>query len=548
MINRLLLFCGVCIAAAILYPIFGNGPQLDRAAAALALAGPAAGAAISAAVGRPTLAAAALAGVGAYASGLFAQAGMAIPLAVLCSGTVAMALGAAIALVCHRLSGPAFLVASLLIALAAGALVQALPALTGAESGLGPIPPIQVPLGAARNAVATPVGDFHVLLGAAAITAVVAALGLRLGPGPGWRAVGSDRARAASSGISALAAEVAALALAGLMAGVCGALSAHVSRLASPSFFTIDAAALPLLAALAAGRQPLEAALIAIATGVVGQLVLPAAGWHGPPDANSLALGLLGIAAVATLLPSRVGAPAAEVVPAVPAEPAWPLDALHLRGARLRAEPITVRSREGALLVAAPAFEVGAGQVRAVVGPNGSGKSTLLRAIANRVGRRGSGVTLDGDGERSRCLLMPQEGGGWGFCTVRETLHLAASRGRSQPAALSLTGAWLDRLGLRDVADAYCSELPGARRRFVELGRVLLSSPSIVLADEPLAGLDDNLRAAAVSCLRAASEGGLTVLIAEHDRDAVATLAGSVLTLDRAELQSGSEPVAAPAT
>ncbi len=537
MINKLLLFGAACVVAALVYPIFASGPQLDRAAGALALAGPAAAAAISAAVGRPTLAAAALAGVGAYASGLFAQAGMVIPLAVLCGGTVAMALGALIAFVCHRLETPAFLVASLLIALAAGALVQALPGLTGAEAGLGPIPPIQVRVGATSNAIATPVGDFHVLLAAAAACAVVAALALRFGPGPGWRAVGSDRARAASSGIIPLAGEVTALALGGLLAGVCGALSAHVTRVASPSFFSVDAAALPLLAALAAGRQPLEAAIIAVATGAVGQLVLPAAGWHGPPDATSLALGLLAVATVATLLPSRSEGQPSEDKASVGAEGEWPLPALGLRGAALIAAPVTVRSKEGAVLVAAPAFTVDPGHIRAIVGPNGSGKSTLLRALADRAGSTDVELQAKTPGGKPRCLLMPQEGGGWGFCTVRETLLMAAGYGRSPQAARTLAASWLERLGLTGVADAYCAELPGGRRRFVELGRVLLSSPSVVLADEPLAGLDDGLRAAAASCLRAAADAGLTIVVAEHDREAVAAMADTVLALERADLE-----------
>ena len=72
------------------------------------------------------------------------------------------------------------------------------------------------------------------------------------------------------------------------------------------------------------------------------------------------------------------------------------------------------------------------------------------------------------------------------------------------------------------------------QRRLLDLARVLLAGPDLLLCDEPLAGLDDSHRAAARACLQAASAQGLTVVIAEHDREAVAALAGDVLELERA--------------
>ena len=543
--NRLLLLLGGCVLAAVFYPMFAGGPDLDHAALALALAGPAVAAALSSAVGRPTLAAAALAGVGAYASGLIAQRGVLVPVAVLCGGAVAAAAGAAIALACHRVEAAAFLAASLLLALAGGALVQALPAVTGAQSGLGPIPQIQIPFGASRNAVATPVGDFHVLLMVAALSVVAGAVALRFGRGPAWRAIGSDRTRAAASGIAPLSGEVMALALGGLLAGLSGALQAHVQRVAAPSFFTPDAAALPLLAALAAGREPLLTGIIAVATGAVAQIVLPAAGWHGPPDAQSVALGLLGVATVATLLPPRAGPERVRAAPAIDPSSEWPVEQLRLRGARLDVAPLLLRSDDGHVLVDAPAFAVEAGSIRGLVGANGSGKTTLLRAIAGRAGRAGSEVVLSG-AEPAVCMLLPQDGGGWAYCTVRETLVLSARPNRTPSDARARAEQWLRRLNLEDVAGRLCAELPGGRRRMVDLARVILGSPAVLLCDEPLAGLDDNLRAAAVSCLRAASTAGLTIVIAEHDHQAVAALTADVLELERFDARRAAVAASTP--
>jgi ABC-type branched-subunit amino acid transport system ATPase component/ABC-type branched-subunit amino acid transport system permease subunit len=534
MMRRLVVLAVVAVVAAFVYPAVSAGPNLDKVAQALALAGPAAGTALAAATGRPLLAAAAMSGAGAYVSGLVSLHGVPVPLAVLCGAAAAGAAGALCALVGTRLDGAGFLIATLLLAIAGGAAVQALPGITGAQAGLGPLPPISFPLGANKSAVFTPVGNFHVLLAVAAIATAVSAMLIAHGPGPAWRAVGSDRRRARDSGINVLAAEAGALAVAGVVAGISGALAAHVATIATPSSFAPDVAALPLLAALAAAREPLVAALVAVGTGLVGQLILPAAGWQGPPDAMSLSLGVLAVATLFTLLPSGVGRRepgGAEIDTGSP----WPLNELDVQGAPLSIDPITIRSKDGALMVDAPAIDVQPGSILAVVGANGSGKTTLLHAIAKRA-----------RGGPARILLLPQDGGGFSACTVDETLTLAARRGRSAGRARELAGLWLHRLGLEASREQLCVELSGGQRRLLDLARVLLSAPQVVLCDEPLAGLDDNHRAAAVGCLRAAADAGLTIVLAEHDRQAVYGLAADVVELQRAEVTQ--DLAAAPAS
>lgn len=534
----------VVVAAWFAWPAFASGAQLDRTAQALALAGPAAAAAIAAAAGRPVLITAALAGAGGYVSGILSLHGLPVPLAVVVAAAGMAATGAGVAVLCARADGPAVLVITLTLAVTGGAIVQSLPGLTGAESGLGPLPPLGLPLGGNRTAVATPVGDFHVLLVVAALCAVVAALMLRRGPGPSWRAVGSDRLRAAGSRLSPLRAEAAALAFGGALAGVCGALAAHVGRVATPDSFTLDLAALPLLAALAAGREPLAAATVAVVTGLAGQVVLPAAGWQGPPDAMSLSLGVLAVAALFTLLPG----PRGRTEPgdaAIDASAPWPLDALGLEGARLAVAPTSTRARGGELLLDAPGFTVEPGTVLAIVGPNGAGKTTLFRTIERRARRREAGVAMTGPGE-PRLVYLPQEGGGFASCTVDETLTLAARPGRSAAQASALAAAWRARLGLDGAGGTYCEELSAGRRRLLDLARVLLGRPNVLVCDEPLAGLDDPGRAAAASCLRAAAAAGLAVLVSEHDRDTVGALAGATLELERPDWSvhpAAAEPV-----
>jgi len=219
---------------------------------------------------------------------------------------------------------------------------------------------------------------------------------------------------------------------------------------------------------------------------------------------------------------------------AVPADDRWPVEQLGLRGVRLQASALTIRAASGQILVDAPEVDAEPGTVTAVVGPNGAGKSTWLRAVLERAGRDPA-VTLDSGGSTTRILLLPQDGGGFSSCTVRETLQLAArAPGRSRDDARRLAGAWIERLGLGGDAERLCSELAAGRRRLLDLARVLLAKPDLLLCDEPLAGLDADHRTAAAGCLAAVAAAGGTVVLSEHDRDAVAALAGRVVLLERA--------------
>ena len=529
------LFTMVVVIAAIVLPMQLGGPDLDRVAVALALAGPAAGAALSLAVGRPNLAIGALAGVGAYISGALAIRGLDVPLAAVVAVLACAGAGALLAVVTARLDVVGLLAASLLVALGLAALTQALPHLSGGQAGLGPLPALGTVLPGGRSLRFTPTGDVHAGLAFALVAAVASALLLAGPAGARWRAVGSDRARAAASGLHPLRAETVTLALAGALSGLGGALAAHVTTVASPDLFAPDVVALPLLAALVAGRgSALGAVVAAVATGLVGGVALPDLGWRGPPSATGLALALLAVAVVASLLPGRRTVQrqrTGEVDPTA----TWPFADERFAGAALVADGLDVRAGP-LLLLRGVSMRVPPGEIHGLVGPNGAGKSTLLAALAS-----GSAVVrVEGGGP---VVLQPQRDGGFPACTVDETLFLAArGGGRSAPDARRLATAWRSRLGLDASAATLCTELSSGHRRLIDLARVTLRRPGVLLCDEPLAGLDTATRAAVVSLLRAAAADGLTIVVAEHDRGAVDALASATTELNRDDLVPSLEP------
>jgi ABC-type multidrug transport system ATPase subunit len=184
------------------------------------------------------------------------------------------------------------------------------------------------------------------------------------------------------------------------------------------------------------------------------------------------------------------------------------------------------------------------------VGPNGAGKSTALRATATAAARHDDRrVRVHGASNRARAVLLPQSGGGWPGTTVEETLRLAArAGGRSGGDARAMAAAWIARLGLTDAAGALCETLSHGVRRRVELARVLLLRPAVLLCDEPLAGLGEPDRELVLACLRAAASEGVTMVVAEHDRASLSRLAVATTELRPLDaVGAAAAPEGAPA-
>jgi branched-chain amino acid transport system ATP-binding protein len=199
-----------------------------------------------------------------------------------------------------------------------------------------------------------------------------------------------------------------------------------------------------------------------------------------------------------------------------------------------------------------------AGEIIGLIGPNGAGKTTLLNAISGFTPIAAGSVHVgDTDitrlGARHRALTGVVRG----FQTVRllerETVLtnvLVGTERLPQPGALAqflaLPSAWrarrrdeaaaaevLDLLGLTRHADRRVDELPFASRRLVEVARVLVSSPSVILLDEPAAGLDQEGRQELASVLtRVHRSHASTMVVVEHDVDLVKTLCSTVIALD----------------
>ncbi len=199
--------------------------------------------------------------------------------------------------------------------------------------------------------------------------------------------------------------------------------------------------------------------------------------------------------------------------------------------------------------------EVESGTFYAVLGPNGSGKSTLMRAVLGTAPLAAGRVALDGRsaGAWSRKELarsigaVPQSESIAFPLTTREMVsmgrypHLGplAAQGKADRAAVERA---LSACEVADLADRDVATLSGGELQRVRIARALAQEPRALVLDEPTASLDIRHEMGILELLRAAADGGMTVLLITHGLDVVAQFADRMLLLSRGAVAAEGTP------
>lgn len=194
-------------------------------------------------------------------------------------------------------------------------------------------------------------------------------------------------------------------------------------------------------------------------------------------------------------------------------------------------------------------LEVAAGERRAVIGPNGAGKTTLLNVIAGELRPTAGSVRLGG---RNATPLPPWRRARLGLgrtfqrstlfsqLTVADNVALAVrARNRdgwrfwpvSDRALKEEIAGRLEAGGIEHLAARRVARLGHGERRILEIELALAAAPSALLLDEPMAGLSRDERKSTLERLRSLP-AEVTVVIVEHDLDAVFALAERITVLD----------------
>jgi len=181
-------------------------------------------------------------------------------------------------------------------------------------------------------------------------------------------------------------------------------------------------------------------------------------------------------------------------------------------------------------------LEADAGSFVAVVGPSGCGKSTLLNIAAGLLPPSQGEVRIFGqrlEGINRRAAYMFQQDALLPWKTVRENVALGlVFRGEEASAALRESDGWLTRVGLQGFGDSFPYQLSGGMRKRAAMAQCWITSPDIILMDEPFAALDVHTR------MRMQQEvldlwggSGKTVLFITHELEEAIALADVVAVL-----------------
>jgi ABC-type branched-subunit amino acid transport system ATPase component/ABC-type branched-subunit amino acid transport system permease subunit len=439
----------------------------------------------------------------------------ALPAAALVSGLV----GALLALPALRVRGPYLA----MVTIAFGFIVEHVAVewrgLTGGQNGIMGIAP---PNG---------IGERGVALASIALAAIATFAFWRLQVsrwGAAMHAVKDSEVAAESMGLNPVAIKTAAFTISAVYAGIAGAFFAPLSGFVTPSTFAFSQSILFVLVVIIGGAGSVAGPLVGAAIVVL----LPEA-LAGLAEYRLLFFGALLLAVLWAAPEGVVGTVlrffARRRVPRLARRAE--VTTAPLRPADLRAQGVSI-AFGGVRAASEVSFEASAGAVTSLIGPNGAGKTTVLNMLGGFY-RPDAGTIRIGQSEvqgmpawkiaRAGVARTYQTTQLFGSMTVAENLRIA-SQTEIEPL--------LAFVGYAGDVDARASDLPHVDKRLVEIARALAMRPSVLLLDEPAAGLsrEDKLRLAQL--LRRIADSGVTVVLVEHDMSVVMGISDHVVVLD----------------
>jgi branched-chain amino acid transport system permease protein len=392
--------------------------------------------------------------------------------------------------------------------------------------------------------------------------------------GRALEAIREDELAARSMGIDVGRHRLAAFVTAGAVAGLYGVLFAYYVRLIAPNDFDFSAAVEGLVTAVVGGSTMFLGPLL----GSGFQTMIPElqravgveAGWIRPFLASLLLLVVILFlpGGLASLLPHRTRLPASVDDDGDDVRPS------HLAARRHPAAGETVatlaglgKEYGGVHAVRDIDLEIRSGDVVGLIGPNGAGKTTLVNMISglvpptsgratvlgvpvgrtpvHKVAAAGVSRTFQHSKLFNRLSALENVLVGAHLVSrptfLRRLLWLPSAR-RDEQAAMEQAARCLRRVGLADAAGTRASALSYGDQRRLEIARALASEPSLLILDEPAAGMN-HVEASTLSALiRSLAADGLTILFIEHNVGMVLETCTRVVVLNFGEVIASGTP------
>ncbi|MDO5522021.1 MAG: amino acid ABC transporter ATP-binding protein [bacterium] len=194
------------------------------------------------------------------------------------------------------------------------------------------------------------------------------------------------------------------------------------------------------------------------------------------------------------------------------------------------------------------------GEVVFIIGPSGSGKSTLLRCL-NLLEVPTEGNILVDDANitdkkvdinlhRQKMGMVFQHFNLFPHMTVLNNLTLAPTKlqGVSKEQAEKQALALLDRVGLKDRANAYPNQLSGGQKQRIAIVRSLCMKPDVMLFDEPTSALDPEMVGEVLEVMRELANDNMTMVVVTHEMGFAREVASRVIFMDQGKIVEENTP------
>lgn len=199
-------------------------------------------------------------------------------------------------------------------------------------------------------------------------------------------------------------------------------------------------------------------------------------------------------------------------------------------------------------------IDVNRGEVIVIIGPSGSGKSTLLRSL-NLLEWPTSGSIVFDDVEitdpkvninvhRQKMGMVFQHFNLFPHMTIMRNLTIAPikllkmEKEKAEKIALEL----LDRVGLKDRANAYPSQLSGGQKQRIAIVRALCMSPEVMLFDEPTSALDPEMVGEVLDVMKELANNGMTMAVVTHEMGFAREVGTRVVFMDEGKIVEQGTP------
>ncbi len=198
--------------------------------------------------------------------------------------------------------------------------------------------------------------------------------------------------------------------------------------------------------------------------------------------------------------------------------------------------------------------EIKRGEVVVIIGPSGSGKSTFLRSLNLLEEPTGGHIYFENvdimdpktdiNLMRRRMSMVFQQFNLFPHMTVLKNLTmgpiklLKQSKAEAEEKALAL----LERVGLKDRANAYPSQLSGGQKQRVAIVRALCMNPDVMLFDEPTSALDPEMVGEVLDVMKSLAKEGMTMVVVTHEIGFAKEVASRVLFIDEGKIMEEGTP------